>query len=596
MPPGRASSGAYPLPIDGVSAHDGVCPTVRVDQGRHVLQTLRQATRQWRRARDGEDGLSLAELMVAIFVLSVGVLALAGVAGQSLVSLRQSRDREQATDAASAAIEAVRALPYERINLLASDPDLPAGLGGCFEDEPLATTSLPGNAIDAFRHTAGNFDDIVVDTYITYLDVGDDDTCTDPDHDRTAKHVTVVATWETGGVGSSVRVDTVVADAGRGLPIPEFDLSPTAVPLNFSPAERDARTEKCIPHVLRNLGDDDTYDWVLTKALGESHSFVTPSEYVLPGATPPKYRVRALFEHPTQPTPPDPAGITDEATLAAMGLELMKDANANLRPEITPSSTVPAGDKARMWFCYKPGNVADGKSITFLETVHSVFDENQTVQVTHEVTVGLAGRNLHLFDPDDSAAHARDPGQPYLMGPLGPDQPAVLGTTLFDWDQPDGLPATRAGTRASGTDLRWHHQFTGATTLQPSVQLVFSTATRDALDNGVLDSPVPVVRLDIELERLRKNERSFPTPEVIWSSSALAAASSPTVEDGRFAYSHDTAGWKQHVLDIDLGGTATFEAEQYLRLRVSCRADSEAECHVAYDNDNHPSRLVVVVG
>lgn len=557
---------------------------------------MRKGAARLRRAGD-EDGLSLAELMVAVFVLSVGVLALAGVAGQSLVSLRQSRIREQATDAASAAIEQVRALPYDRINLLDSDPDLPSGLGGCFDDEPLATTSLSDNAIDAFRHTAGSSDNIVVDTYITYFDIDDDNACGDADHDRISKHITVIATWDNGGIDGSVQVETVVADAGRGLPIPEFDLSPTSVTLNFTPAERDAGTEKCIAHLLRNLGDNDTYDWELTKALGESHSFVSPSEYVVTGATPPKYRVRVLFEHPTVDPPPDPAGITDEAVLASMGLELMKDGNGNLRPEIPPSSTVPAGEKARMWFCYTPGNVSDGSSISFVETVHSVFDANQTFDVTHDVTVGLTGTKLHLFDPDDSTAHPRDPSDPYLMGVLAPDQPAVLGTSLFDWDDPDGLPATRAGTRASGTDLRWHHQFTGTTAVQPSAELIFWTGTRDALDNGVLDDPVPVVRLDIELERLRKNEKSFsPSPDVIWSSDALTAASSPSIEDGRYAYQHDVAGWQQHVLALDLGGTVTFEAEQYLRLRVSCRTDSGAECHLAYDNQTYAARLTVVTG
>jgi Tfp pilus assembly protein PilV len=80
-----------------------------------------------RRLRDhDEEGLSLVEIMVAAFILSVALLALASTATSSLISLSVSLGRQEAMDAASAMIEDLRRTNYAVVALDASDPNVAA--------------------------------------------------------------------------------------------------------------------------------------------------------------------------------------------------------------------------------------------------------------------------------------------------------------------------------------------------------------------------------------------------------------------------------------------------------------------------------------
>jgi type II secretory pathway pseudopilin PulG len=96
---------------------------VGAEEGEHVSQHTR-----WWHLIDDEDGLGLIEVMVATFILGVALLALASVGTTSLVSLRVTRDREQATNAASAAIEAARSRDFSGLALAPSSVDLIAAI------------------------------------------------------------------------------------------------------------------------------------------------------------------------------------------------------------------------------------------------------------------------------------------------------------------------------------------------------------------------------------------------------------------------------------------------------------------------------------
>src|SRR5438067_11062830 len=65
------------------------------------------------RSRGEESGFTLIELMVAIGVILVSLLALAYTAGLAFTDEALARQRQSATGLASQAIEQVRALPFD---------------------------------------------------------------------------------------------------------------------------------------------------------------------------------------------------------------------------------------------------------------------------------------------------------------------------------------------------------------------------------------------------------------------------------------------------------------------------------------------------
>ncbi|MEX0651804.1 MAG: prepilin-type N-terminal cleavage/methylation domain-containing protein, partial [Actinomycetota bacterium] len=90
-----------------------------------------------------EEGITLVEVIIAMFILSVALLAMASTATSSLISLAGSRDREQATNAASAAIERARALDFTDLVV----PATPAVSG--LPTDIQALFSITGDCADA---------------------------------------------------------------------------------------------------------------------------------------------------------------------------------------------------------------------------------------------------------------------------------------------------------------------------------------------------------------------------------------------------------------------------------------------------------------
>lgn len=81
------------------------------------------------RMRD-EDGFSLAEIMVALTIVSVGMLALAGTASTGARMLAEARQRQAATEIANREIEHIRNIPYDDVALTgtitrSTDPERP---------------------------------------------------------------------------------------------------------------------------------------------------------------------------------------------------------------------------------------------------------------------------------------------------------------------------------------------------------------------------------------------------------------------------------------------------------------------------------------
>lgn len=537
---------------------------------------------------DDEAGISLIEVMMATFVLAVAILGLASVASASLVSLRISRDRQAATDAATSTLESMRLEQFGSVALLESDV---SPLGSCDDvtGEAYVTTTDPSLALPIEEAGLGPKGNITVRTRVTWVDEGNDQDCADSE--RNFKRVRVTASWEDRGELRQLVEETVVAPAGRGLPLPEFRLGSPDVVLNFDPTEVAATEEKCLSHVLRNIGADDRYDYVVARLDGSSTPALTVADvandaFRAPNqgsAEPGSWRVRAFLQY-------DGEDLGDlhplpSASLPA-GVERMVDGgdgDANGRPEA--SAVVETGSQARFYVCYKPDDKVDSdREYEFEVTVHSRFDENATQVVTHSLTTYPGIHQWFLYDTDDSQDHARlvQSGSNwvapvYPMGPLDGSLDGLGGTLLnydTDVDTRPGITLEKGGTETRYA--LWHEQVTSATELVSarlelwvSAPTLFSTPLAGDLTQT----------LEVSLTVLAKNEKNV--------------VSTPVSTTFDLTHIAGVSGWKRASFTLPIATPIQLEKDQFLRLRVACAATSGDDCMLAYDADSDGQPLTL---
>lgn len=548
----------------------------------------------WRERLAEEDGVSLIEILLAGFILSVAVLALASVASASMIQVRVSRDRQAATDAATSTLESMRLEDFASVAMRASEVAA-AGLGSCdggSAGEPYVVTADSSQGISHQTTGLGPRQNITVTTKVTWVDEAGVADCATSD--RKLKRVRVAAAWEDRGLERVVSQETIVAPARRGLPLPEFRLGSPDVSVNFDPDEIANPTEKCVTHVLRNIGAADRYDWTVVRTDGAeppaklgSVEFRSNNGSTAGG----RWYVRAFFEYsdPLSETIPDV-----RATPAPSGVEVMTDTDVNGRPEA--QAVVPNGSQGRLHVCYRPeGSIATDHTFTFRVTVHSRFDENATASVNHSLTTSRTPVTWYLYDTDDSTSHPRKTSANkipvYFMGPLTELQPEVLGTTasLQDYDTDlDGLG--RGGIRLPNNDATldavWHQQLSVTREFIPTATLTLNVSTSTILAGGEIPQDQ---RVRVVIQRVGKNEN---TVVDTWT---------PT--GGHLhSYTHDETltagdGWMFQVITIPLvsaaGKPLVVEADQFLRVQVRCGSTSQDHCHVAYDHHLYPSNLRV---
>lgn len=563
-----------------------------------------------RRWREDQSGMSLVEIMIAVFVLSVGLLALASTAITSIVSLRVSRGRQEATDAASALIEDLRRSDFSSIALDETDPlvsDYLTDEGGCDPDfdEPIVTTSQPGGLLR--EQTFGPSGRVTVHTSVSWYDENDDPalvTCSDSAHTKRVKRVRVVAKWEDGDRTFDLEEWTLVAPVDRGLPAPDFRLSPSESDLVFTLEDKTNEIEKCIPHLLRNLGAEDGYDWEPRKVEGSTGAPAKIGTTEFPTSES-KWIVRSFLEFPPHDpltNPADSVGPGHESRdVGLTEVELLRDEDASGRPETAPATRLAAGDEAILWVCYRAGdNLAVDDWAKFEVDVHSLFDENRMETLTHNVRVSETFANLFLYDDDETLAGSSGPREtgsggnarlPILrMGPERDAQPEQLGTaaSMPDYDtdlDPHGLPGTRLAPTAAYTEANqiiFHEQVTEDTTFASSIDLnLFTAAEKALLGTATADA---TLRFQVEMALLNSNENNNQAQTIL-----LDGASAAQLSQIHSA----TSGWVGWLRTLQMnGGSPLFVEEgQYLRLKITCLDTSDDVCHLGYDHVNQPSHL-----
>ena len=574
---------------------------------RRYTRTIRQ--------RGDESGYSLVELIIATFILSVAILALASVALSTLSSLRITRDREQAVNAASAAIEDVRSRDFAAIAHAPGSIDidrvppgqLPEGSSDtCVGDEPIVEGAVDDPV--PFESTTGNLGRITVHIIVTRTQDEDDDPC---EATGDLKRVRAIASWTDGGTQRALAQETLIADAGRGLPVPSFEIVPEARTLVFTEAfiEGGGDLTQCVAHELRNRGAEDGYDWQLL-AQDPVHD---PRPVESDGYTyesfepdPVGWNVSAYLEYredddlplPNHGTePPDPA---DRMTV--------DPAAATPRP--TSDIRIEATGEARLTFCYEPEKNLDAAlddlpvEMTLQAVVRSRFDERVERHVTHtlriidqsasdgdDVPPGVAhflfnDRIEDMANPDDQPR--RPDGTNYVPDVLATSQRSeLLDEPLPDWsdDMGDGEAGVAllegADFDLSANTATWHYQFGSRTTVLANGTLRLWVSPPEGAGGD------PEMGLGITIDRLNNQEDTDNPQESVTAfqdvyPSETFDASPTVVGDAEF--------WMVDI-PVELGESMTFNSGRYLRLRVTCTTDGNEDCLIAYDHEAFPSAL-----
>lgn len=234
---------------------------------------------RWRRALSAEDGFTLIEMVVAMTVAALMLTGGAAVLGSSLKAIVTARANSQSAELMSETIEQLRAIDYAAVAMsptdLAGDADIggtalaptfdPDGAGPLVAEAIVATT---GGAVSPHITTVTRNDQTY--TLATYV------TTPPPDaevSEAAYKRVTVRATWTSGGLTHTRQSSTFITLTRRGLPLPNFQVTPTAGV--DEPITVNAGAQLVLPYTVVNRGARDAFNLSLTgtPALGATFTF-----------------------------------------------------------------------------------------------------------------------------------------------------------------------------------------------------------------------------------------------------------------------------------------------------------------------------------
>ena len=190
----------------------------------------RWARLRWRRAAPSNDaGFTLIETMVALSIATVVFTALAYAAINAVGSTYTARINQQAIDLATQQLETVRGLTYGAIGHDAADLSGDASVSsdggtlsyqiadGTSEGLVIVTASGVTPHTRVVQDETTNNISFEVSTYVT--EPGDAD-------NADFKRVTVAVRWTDNGKSHERLLSSLVSESTRGLPLPEFQLTP----------------------------------------------------------------------------------------------------------------------------------------------------------------------------------------------------------------------------------------------------------------------------------------------------------------------------------------------------------------------------------
>lgn len=475
-----------------------------------------------RRMHESDEGVSLVEALVAVVILATAILALVATAATSTVSLRLSRDRQQATQTASAALEGVRNMSWDAIVL--ADSPAPAAT---FETEPMVTA-----ATGPLTHivTNGRFRTTL---YVTWAN----------DPTNTLKRVTAITAWEDRGQFREVRESTLVAIAERGLPVPNFLISP-----DTSAQQAVEGTPVCFTYSVVNLGEQDSYSFEAGRLDG-SGEFAKGAYEIRDG--------RQGFKIADGAGGPwfvwGKLGVRDEDTNE---IPLMVDATSDQRPD--SAEPVERRDSVPVEFCAEriASSTTHSQTPTFTFRVYSAFDDTVLRDATGTVTTTVPTDRLYLVTGGNNQRTRFE---------LTQTKPIRLDTST-SYDSPsDGIPGLRFRAGNTSDRANWDYQ-PGVSRIEGTATLTLFVANDDSL--GVPDDLQETIGLQLRIEKLNSQRN---TVEAVIISQAV------DVEE-------PTSGWKEVKVTLAIP-TTSFAPNEYLRVSLWDRSatDDDGATHVHFD-------------
>ncbi|MFV0460068.1 MAG: type II secretion system protein J [Actinomycetales bacterium] len=221
------------------------------------------------RARGGTDeGFTLIEQVMALFLAAVVFMALAGAAMAGVRASLASRANQQATDFMTRAIEQARgtsfgALAHQSGSVSGMPGVTNCGAGTCEFDpgtgtlEEMITVPSGAGVLNQQTPAMDNANNITFTVY-TYVTVPQGE---DPEQVR---RVTAVAEWRVYGRDHSRHMSTLVSVKQEGLPLPKFKLVPQGdVDKQFA-----GSTRAYFGAVLTNQGAPDAWNLTVSVSPG----------------------------------------------------------------------------------------------------------------------------------------------------------------------------------------------------------------------------------------------------------------------------------------------------------------------------------------
>lgn len=570
-----------------------------------------------RRRTDDDTGMTLIELMIAMFVLAVAVMAIAATAATSLQSVRVARDRDLATSAASAALEAARAIPFEELglnddNIFTGDSLITSGEfahdGSSFEALVITNAGIEPYICDPTTATGGCWfeydtfgDRHHVATYVTWYD---DPSVTGT---RNGKRVTVIAEWTDEGTTRTVRQSTIVAESTRGVGIPDFFVTPTDRSSDVAQGQA-----ICFNHLLENFGVEDSYDLWFSKPSGASADPARVDTQTIrityQGSSEQKGWLAHAWmgddAHAQAESWKDAWNNAADDSKPAPSADYMreKDADKPLEGPIESGGalgSVPKDASTELAICYKPSSsnpstVGDVAVLTPL--VRSQFwttlvgspetspaGDDGVIDLEHTLTTVAQTQAIYLDDDDEGET---DPDGGVGATPFSYDDVVPPTRTLpdfgddFDSDVPGyGLRKPSNNDGINGDIAVWEdvQEVEGVTFRTATVRIW--TSWRDAILFGSTQQQDLALRT-----RLCVSDGS--------GNCIKDGDGNPIVAVGDVAYTHDTAGWVLQEI------TAAFSTDQTvaggLKLEIECRSgtrERDQNCHLAFDTATFPARI-----
>jgi hypothetical protein len=349
-----------------------------------------------------------------------------------------------------------------------------------------------------------------------------------------AKRVTVV--W-TGRDGRTVVESTIIADAERGIPNPEFSVAPQVASLVQPMSAADQ--QNCFSHTITNDGSRDRYEFVFP-ALGN----YTGSVYSDGGTI----------------------GVRDAGDV------VLVDQNVNGHPDT--ASSLSRGQSAKVLVCYQRSADA-AEQVTFTTRVRSTVDNTYGRDLAHTLkfTPTLV---LYLQHLDDGIPPAKG-GSEALS--LSPPPSLTEQPSLPNYDSTDSYEGKYVQRRKNSEldwDVAFNYVMPSAWTLTTSASLRIWTRSTESFPQSGDDD----LNLRYQLQRVN---------------AAGTVLSTYTYDAPKYKHLKLT-GWYERTHALTLPAAWSFAAGDNLRLVVHCREEDHGkDCHVAYDHETYPSALTVTL-